>query len=119
MAEALARALVQLRPSLKVEVIDTLAHCSPWFRAYYNSYEIPLKYWPRLWDFIESREYDGQTTGPWWLYRWGTRPLFRFIDAFAPDVVAATEVGLGEMAVMHKRAQKARYALVGDGYVRV
>ncbi len=115
MAEALARALVQLRPSLKVEVIDTLAHCSPWFRAYYNSYEIPLKYWPRLWDFIESRQYDGQTTGPWWLYRWGTRPLFRFIDAFAPDVVAATEVGLGEMAVMHKRAQKARYALVGMG----
>jgi processive 1,2-diacylglycerol beta-glucosyltransferase len=115
MAQALAHALTQLRPNLKVEVIDTLAHCTGWFRAYYNSYEIPLKYWPALWDFIESRQYDGETTGPWWLYRWGARPLFRFIDDFAPDVVAATEVGLGEMAVLHKREQKAQYSLVGMG----
>lgn len=115
MAQALAKALIQLRPNLKVEVIDTLAHCAGWFRAYYNAYEIPLKYWPALWDFIESRQYDGETTGPWWLYRWGARPLFRFIDAFAPDVVAATEVGLGEMAVLHKREHQATYSLVGMG----
>lgn len=115
MARALAQALTQLRPNLKVEVIDTLAHCAGWFRAYYNSYEIPLRYWPALWDFIESRQYHGDTTGPWWLYRWGARPLFRFIDAFAPDVVAATEVGLGEMAVLHKREFKAQYFLVGMG----
>ena len=115
MAQALARALTQLRPNLLVEVIDTLAHCEGWFRAYYNSYEIPLKYWPALWDFIESRQYDGDTTGPWWLYRRGARPLFRFIDDFAPDVVAATEVGLGEMAIMHKRERKAHYSLVGMG----
>src|SRR5487761_195653 len=57
MARALAQALTQLRPNLKVEVIDTLAHCAGWFRAYYNSYEIPLRYWPALWDFIESRQY--------------------------------------------------------------
>jgi processive 1,2-diacylglycerol beta-glucosyltransferase len=115
MARALEQALTQLRPNLEVEVIDTLAHCARWFRAYYNSYEIPLKYWPALWDFIESRQYHGETTGPWWLYRWGARPLFRFIDAFAPDVVAATEVGLGEIAVLHKRELKAHYSLVGMG----
>jgi processive 1,2-diacylglycerol beta-glucosyltransferase len=115
MAQALAQALIQLRPNLKVEVIDTLAHCAAWFRAYYNSYEIPLKYWPSLWDLIESHQYEGDTTGPWWLYRWGARPLFRFIDSFQPDVVAATEVGLGEMAVMHKRDVKATYSLVGMG----
>jgi processive 1,2-diacylglycerol beta-glucosyltransferase len=115
MARALAQALTQLRPSLTVKVIDTLAHCSGWFRAYYNSYEIPLKYWPALWDFIDNRQYHGETSGPWWLYRWGARPLFRFIDAFAPDVVAATEVGLGEMAVLHKRARQAHYYLVGMG----
>jgi processive 1,2-diacylglycerol beta-glucosyltransferase len=115
MAQALAQALTQLRPGLKVEVIDTLAHCTGWFRAYYNSYEIPLKYCPSLWDFIESRQFDGDTTGPWWLYRRGAAPLFRFIDAFQPDVVAATEVGLGEMAVLHKRERKAQYSLVGMG----
>src|ERR1019366_1446645 len=115
MAQALAQALTQLRPGLKVEVVDTLAHCTGWFRAYYNSYEIPLKYCPSLWDFIESRQFDGDTTGPWWLYRRGAAPLFRFIDAFQPDVIAATEVGLGEMAVLHKRERKAQYSLVGMG----
>ncbi len=102
-----------MRPNLKVEVVDTLAHCTPWFRAYYNSYEIPLKYWPGLWDYIESHQFEGKTSGPWWLYRRGARPLFRYIEAFAPDVVVATEVGLAEIAVIHKREFGARYSLVG------
>ena len=112
-SRALEKALLHLRPNLKVEVVDALAHCEPWFRAYYNSYEIPLKYWPGLWDYIERRQYEGETSGPWWLYRWGARPLFRYIEAFAPDVVVATEVGLGEIAVIHKRAFGAQYSLVG------
>ncbi|MGA2074811.1 MAG: glycosyltransferase [Terriglobia bacterium] len=112
-SRALEKALLHLRPNLKVVVVDALAHCEPWFRAYYNSYEIPLKYWPGLWDYIERHEYEGETSGPWWLYRWGARPLFRYIEAFAPDVVAATEVGLGEIAVIHKRAFGAQYFLVG------
>jgi processive 1,2-diacylglycerol beta-glucosyltransferase len=112
-SRALEKALLHLRPNLKVEVVDALAHCAPWFRAYYNSYEIPLKYWPGLWDYIESQQFEGETSGPWWLYRLGARPLFRFIEAFAPDVVAATEVGLGEIAVIHKRETGARYSLVG------
>jgi len=112
-SRALEKALLHLRPNLKVEVVDALAHCAPWFRAYYNSYEIPLKYWPGLWDYIESHQFHGKTSGPWWLYRLGARPLFRFIEAFAPDVVAATEVGLGEIAVIHKRLVGAQYSLVG------
>jgi len=113
MAQALEQALIQVRPHLKVEVVDSLAHCRWWFRAYYNSYEIPLKYWPGLWDFIESHQHSGGSTGPRWLYRWGPRPLFRFIEAFAPDIVIATEVGLGEIAALHKRHTKAAYSLVG------
>lgn len=112
-SRALEKALLHLRPNLKVVVVDALAHCAPWFRAYYNSYEIPLKYWPGLWDYIERRQHEGETSGPWWLYRWGARPLFRYIEAFAPDVVAATEVGLGEIAIIHKRDAGARYSLVG------
>ena len=112
LSRAVQKALLELRPNLRVEVVDALAHCRPWFRAYYNSYEIPLKYWPGLWDFIESRQFEGETTGPWWLYRLGARPLFRFIDAFAPDVIAASEVGLGEMAIIHKRETGARYSLI-------
>jgi processive 1,2-diacylglycerol beta-glucosyltransferase len=101
-----------MRPSIKVEVLDALAHCTAWFRAYYNAYEIPLKYWPGFWDYIESHQFEGKTSGPWWFYRWGARPLFRYIKASAPDVVVATEVGLGEIAVIHKRELGARYSLV-------
>jgi len=113
LSRALEKALLQLRPNLKVEVVDALEHCTPWFRAYYNSYEIPLKYWPGLWDYIESHQFEGETSGPWWLYRRGARPLRRYIEAFAPDVVVATEVGLGEIAIIHKREYGAHYYLVG------
>jgi processive 1,2-diacylglycerol beta-glucosyltransferase len=113
LSRALEKALLELRPNLTVEVLDALAHCTPWFRAYYNSYEIPLRYWPGLWDYIESHQYEGKTSGPWGLYRLGSRPLRRYIEAFAPDVVVATEVGLGEIAVIHKREFGARYFLVG------
>jgi len=112
-AQALEQALIQARPSVKVEVVDSLAHCTGWFRVYYNSFEIPLKYLPGLWGYIESRQHHGGSTGPRWLYRWGARPLFRFMEAFAPDIVIATEVGLGEIAVLHKRRTKTTYFLVG------
>jgi processive 1,2-diacylglycerol beta-glucosyltransferase len=112
LARALENALLQLRPNLKVEVVDALAHCAWWFRAYYNAYEIPLKYWPGLWRFIEGRQFEGENSNPWWFYRRGARRLFRYIEAFRPDVVAATEVGLGEMAIIHKRDTGARYSLV-------
>ena len=110
---ALEKALRQFRPNLSVEVVDALAHCTAWFRAYYNAYEIPLKYWPAFWEYVESHQFKDETSGPWWLYRWGARPLFRYIEAFAPNVVVATEVGLGEIAVIHKREFGARYSLVG------
>lgn len=113
LSRALEKALLQLRPNLKVEVVDALAHCAPWFRAYYNAYELPLRYWPGLWEFIERRQFEGETSGPWTLYRRGARPLRRYIESFAPDVLVATEVGLGEIAIMHKREFRAQYALVG------
>jgi processive 1,2-diacylglycerol beta-glucosyltransferase len=113
MAEALDQALIQARPDITAEVVDALAHCTWWFRAYYNAFELPLKWWPGLWDFIESRQHHGSATGPAWLYRAGARPLFRFIEAFAPDIVIATEVGLGEIAALHKRLTKTAYSLVG------
>jgi len=116
-AQALEQALMQLRPSLEVEVVDVLAHCTPWFRAYYNSFVIQLTYWPALWEWIESAQHRGNSTEPAWLYRFGAKPLFRFIAAFAPDVVVATEVGLCEIAAMHKREHGIRYCLVGvDGF---
>jgi processive 1,2-diacylglycerol beta-glucosyltransferase len=114
-AQVVENALRQLRPGAQIETIDVLAYCRRWFRAYYNSFEVPLKFWPGLWEWIETRQYHGEYTSPSWLYRLGAQPLFRYIDAFAPAAVVATEVGLGEMAALHKRQTRAPYALVGIG----
>ena len=110
-AKAIRAALQEIRPGASVEVADALDHCAPWFRAYYNSYQIPLRYWPSLWGWIERFQHRSQSTGPGWLYRLGARALFRFISDFDPDVVVATEVGLCELASLHKRASRATYRL--------
>lgn len=112
-AAALRQALLDVEPGLTVEVVNALEPCARWFRAYYNSYEIPLKYWPSLWGWIEGKQHAHTATGPGWLYRRGGRGLFRFIDQFAPDIVIATEVGTCELAAMHKREHGAKFYLVG------
>lgn len=113
LANALRKALIEIQPSLTVEVVNALDHCAPWFRAYYNSYEIPLKYWPALWGWIENIQHKRASTGPVWLYGRGARPLFRFIQAFGPEIVIATEVGVCELAAIMKRETNARFHLVG------
>jgi processive 1,2-diacylglycerol beta-glucosyltransferase len=112
-ASAVEKALHALRPDAAVEVVDALERSAGWFRAYYNSYEIPLKYWPGLWAWIEGIQHRSESTGPGWLYRHGAQPLFRFIQSFRPDVVIATEVGVCELVAMHKRRSGAKFALVG------
>ena len=112
-ASALARALTETEPGARVEVADALARSAAWFRAYYNSYEIPLKLWPELWGWIESVQHQSASTGPAWLYRRGARPLYRYIDSLDPDVLVATEVGVCEIAALHKRHSGARYRLGG------
>lgn len=112
-SEALKKAFLSLNPNLRVEVMDAIEHCAGWFRAYYDSYAIPLRYWPGLWRAIESRQHQSRSTAPGWLYRLGGKPLFRTIDEFAPGVVIATEVGVCELAALHKRLSRSRYFLVG------
>ena len=115
-AVAVQKALVEADPGVTVDVEDILAHVTPWFRAYYNSYEIPLRYWPKLWGWIEGIQHSGASTSPGWLYRRGARPLFRFIARYHPDVVVATETGVLEMAAIGKRLEGGRWFLAGiDG----
>lgn len=112
LANALRRALIQIRPGLTIEIVNALERCAAWFHLYYDSYQLPLNYWPSLWAWIESVQHAGTSTGPAWLYRRGARPLFRFIQKSDPDIVIATEVGLCEMAAMLKRESHARFFLV-------
>ena len=112
-AAALRQAFRDLRPSVDAEVVDTLQHCTAWFRAYYNSYVIPLAIWPSLWRWIESKQSQSDSTGPNWLYRRGARPLFRFLRDYAADAVIATEVGACEIAALCKREAHANFVLAG------
>lgn len=111
-ARALRQALLKLQPEAVVEVTDSLRHCAGWFRAYYNSYEVLLKYWPSLWRRIENIQHQSKFTGPRWLYRKGAQRLFRFIEDFNPDVVVATEVGVCELAAILKREGGRSFRLV-------
>ena len=112
-AAALQQAFRDLRPSVDTEVVDTLQHCTAWFRAYYNSYVIPLAIWPGLWRWIESKQSQSESTGPNWLYRRGAQPLFRFLCDYRPAAVIATEVGACELAALCKRESRANFLLVG------
>lgn len=112
-AKSLQKALLHIQPDLTVVVADGLQLCTSWFRAYYNSYLIPLRYWPALWGWIESFQHESTSTGPLWLYRRGAQPLFQFVRSFDPDVVIVTEVGMCELITIFKRETRARFHLVG------
>jgi processive 1,2-diacylglycerol beta-glucosyltransferase len=112
-AKALQKAILNLRPNAQVEVIDALAHSTPWFRAYYNSYVIILKLSPGLWRRIENIQHQSKATSPRWIYQRGAKPLFRYMRDFAPDVVIATEVGACELAALYKRRATATFLLAG------
>jgi len=112
-AKALREAFAALRPDARVEVIDTLQHCTAWFRAYYSSYLIPLAIWPGLWRYIEGRQHQAEYTTPGWAYRRGAQPLFRYLRDLAPDAVIATEVGTCELAALYKREAPANFHLIG------
>ncbi|HXJ93746.1 MAG TPA: glycosyltransferase [Terriglobia bacterium] len=112
-ALALQKAFRDLSPVAEADVIDTLRHTTAWFRAYYDSYVIPLALWPGLWRWIESKQHQSQSTGPGWLYRKAAKPLSRYLRDYAPDAVIATEVGACELAALCKRQSGAGFALVG------
>jgi processive 1,2-diacylglycerol beta-glucosyltransferase len=110
-SKALARAITATDPKVRVEVADVLEHCKPWFRRYYNSYEIPLRYLPALWSWIEAVQSRSKATSPGWIYRRGAHPLFSFIREFDPDVVVATEVGVLELTCIAKRETGASFRI--------
>lgn len=112
-AFALQKAFRDLKPAVDTDVVDALKHTPWWFRAYYDSYVIPLALWPGLWRWIESKQHQAESTGPGWLYRRAAQSLIRYLRGYGPDAVIATEVGACEIAAQCKRYGNLRYKLVG------
>src|SRR5438445_566340 len=76
-AAALGKALLGARPDLTVKIWNGLERSARWFRLYYDSYAVPLRYCPRLWGWIEGVQHRSRSTGPGWLYRRGAKRLFK------------------------------------------
>jgi processive 1,2-diacylglycerol beta-glucosyltransferase len=112
-AAALKKGLAQAEPRAEVRIVNALALCPLWFRLYYDSYLLPLRYCPSVWGWIENRQHEHDSTNPVWLYRRAVEGLQRFIEDFAPDVLVATEVGVCEMVALLKRERGLRRPLVG------
>jgi len=112
--QALQAAFAAVAPDARTEVVDALSLCAPWLRAYYNSYLILLKCFPKLWGWIEAVQHKSRTTGPRWLYRCGAQPLCRFLRKQRPDIVIATEVGICELAVLMKRHYRMDFFLAAS-----
>lgn len=113
-ADALHRAMLGVQPDLAIEVVNVLDLFPRWFCAYYNSYEIPLKYWPSLWGWIENMQHTKDSTGPGWLFRRAAIPLSEFLSAYQSDIVVVTEVGICELAAMAKRSMKNHFRLIAS-----
>jgi processive 1,2-diacylglycerol beta-glucosyltransferase len=113
-ADVLKRALLGVHPDLEIEIVNALDHFPRWFSIYYNSYEIPLKYWPALWGGIENMQHTQVSTGPGWLYRKAARHLSQFLCAFHADIVVVTEVGMCELVAMAKRSTETYFRLVAS-----
>ena len=113
-AKALQSAFAAIAPSARTEVLNALSLCARWFRAYYSSYLVLLKRWPRFWGWIEGIQHESQVTGPRWLYRCGAQPLFRLLRNEGPDIVIATEVGVCELAALMKRHYKMDFLLAAS-----
>jgi processive 1,2-diacylglycerol beta-glucosyltransferase len=113
-ADALKRALLGVHPDLAIEIVNALDHFPRWFSTYYNSYEIPLKYWPALWGWIENMQHTQVSTGPGWLFRKAARTLSQFLYAFHADIVIVTEVGICELVAMAKRSTETCFRLVAS-----
>jgi processive 1,2-diacylglycerol beta-glucosyltransferase len=112
-ASALRTALIETQPGLNVKVVDALEHCPVWFRHYYNSYSLFLRFCPALWGFIENLQHGQSSTSPTWIYRLAARGLDKLVRSFDPDIVVATEVGMCEIAALLKREMNGRFSLVG------
>ncbi len=105
-AQAVADELSLQAPGSQVFVMDALAECRPFFRAFYEwPYWLMLRYAPGLWDRFSTarvnRKHEG--TAPAWAFQIGCPKVFETIRRFNPEVIVAAEVAACEMAVIARR----------------
>ncbi|MGH9411766.1 MAG: MGDG synthase family glycosyltransferase [Vicinamibacterales bacterium] len=114
-AQAVSEALARQASDVEVRVVDALEDCRALFRAAYVwPYWLMIRYAPALWDRLFSARLrnPASTTAPAWAFRFGCPRVFDEIASFNPDVIVAAEVAACEMAVLARRADLTRAAIV-------
>jgi processive 1,2-diacylglycerol beta-glucosyltransferase len=105
-AQTVARELRRREPDADVRVCDALEGSRLLFRAFYVwPYWAMLRYAPSMWGrFFAARVARGdEATAPAWAFRWGCAHVFKLIESFRPDTVAACEVAACELAALARR----------------
>ena len=105
-AEVIQRALLDGGGSIEVRTLDAIELARPWFRwVYVEPYWWMLRHAPGLWRrLFERRQQKGhRATAPHWVFRRGCVEALRQLQAFAPHLVIATEIGAAEIAALAKR----------------
>ncbi|MDT5261754.1 MAG: processive 1,2-diacylglycerol beta-glucosyltransferase [Acidobacteriota bacterium] len=118
-AEGLAAAIREARPSTPVMVVD-VAEYMGWLARFTHvtAYLWLVKHAPALWDRIDRYQKRQEHTSPEWYYRRGLRRLFELARRVRPRALVATEVGCCEIAALIKRdlALDAPLVAVNDDY---
>jgi processive 1,2-diacylglycerol beta-glucosyltransferase len=89
-----------------VRVVDALDLAKGWFQwAYVRTYWWMLRHAPGAWRrLFERRERNRhRSTAPHWVFRRGCVKVLEHFQAFAPELVIATEIGAVEIAALGKR----------------
>jgi len=105
-AEVIQAALLDGAENPEVRTLDAVELARPWFRRIYvDSYWWMLRHAPGLWRFLfERRQQKGhRATAPHWVFRRGCTEILKQLQAFAPNLVIATEIGAAEIAALGKR----------------
>ena len=113
--QAIAKELKRIAPRADVKLVDALADCRLWFRAFYEwPYWLMLRYVPVLWKHLnETRlKHKHERTAPGWAYQSGCPRVFELIENFQPHVIIAGEVAAGEIAFIARERGLTRAPVV-------
>jgi processive 1,2-diacylglycerol beta-glucosyltransferase len=105
-AEVIQRALLDGGDNVEIRSLDAVELARPWFRwLYVDSYWWMLRHAPGVWRRLFERRQRKvhHATAPQWVFRRGCAEVLRQLEAFAPHLVIATEIGAAEIVALGKR----------------
>jgi len=105
-SSVIERALRDGSEDHEILLVDALELARAWFNwVYVRSYFLMLKHAPGAWRSLFERRNRKRhrATAPQWIFRRGCTKVLERFEAFAPDLVIATEIGAVEIAAIGRR----------------